>query len=87
MVKERLKKMLVRQLNLPRKPEDIADDEPLFRQGLELDSLDSLEIIVGVEREFGVKMTKKNLKKPDEVFRTVATLAVFIEQLKEKSET
>jgi len=80
-VKERLKKMLVTQLNLDRDPAKIGDSEPLFRKGLGLDSVDSLEIIVAIEREFKVKINGKNLKKPDQVFKTVGTLAEFVEKL------
>lgn len=80
-VKERLKKMLVAQLNLDRDPGKIGDGEPLFRKGLGLDSVDSLEIIVAIEREFKVKINGKNLKKPDQVFKTVGTLAEFVEKL------
>ena len=78
---KRLKKMLVAQLNLKRDPESIPDHEHLFREGLGLDSLDSLEIIVGIEREFKVKIERKKLKHPEAVFKTVSTLAAFIEKL------
>ncbi|MCU0641608.1 MAG: phosphopantetheine-binding protein [Candidatus Margulisbacteria bacterium] len=73
--------MLVEQLNLDRDPARIPDSEPLFRKGLGLDSVDSLEIIVAIEREFKVKINNRNLKKPDQVFKTVGTLAEFVEKL------
>lgn len=81
---QRLKKMIVEQLNLDRDPDQIPDDEFLFKKGLGLDSLDSLEIIVGIEREFQVSITRKNLKKPEEVFKTVGSLSNFIDQLVSK---
>ena len=80
-VVERLKKMLVEQLNLNLRSEQIADDEPLFKGGLELDSVDTLEIIVGIEREFNLKINRKKVKKPAAVFKTVASLAAFVEKL------
>jgi len=78
---QRLKKMIVEQLNLDRDPDQIPDDEFLFKKGLGLDSLDSLEIIVGIEREFNVSITRKNLKKPEEVFSTIGSLAAFVDKL------
>lgn len=78
---ERLKKMLVKQLNLNRDPASMPDNEPLFKEGLGLDSLDSLEIIVGIEREFKIKISDENLKKPEEVFKSVGALADFVENL------
>lgn len=57
-LKQELKAHLVSYLNiLEYKPEDIADDMPLFGTGLELDSIDSLELIVMLEREYGLKIT------------------------------
>ena len=52
----RLKEMLIRRLSLPLLVDDIADDAPLFGGGLLLDSLDTLEIAVAIEAEFGVAL-------------------------------
>lgn len=78
---QRLKKILVKQLNIDRDPGKIPDDEPLFKKGLGLDSVDSLEIVVAIEREFKVAINSKNLKKPETVFKTVGSLAAFVEKL------
>lgn len=56
-LKENLKKQIVQYLNLlDVKPEEIKDDEPLFGGDLGLDSIDSLELVVLLEREYGIKI-------------------------------
>lgn len=56
-LKETLKKQIVQYLNLlDVKPEDIRNDEPLFGGDLGLDSIDSLELVVLLEREYGIKI-------------------------------
>jgi len=77
----RIKKILVEQLNLKRTPASIRDDEPLFKDGLGLDSIDSLEIIIAIEREFGIRIKDEQLKEPVRIFHSVKTLAEFVEQL------
>jgi acyl carrier protein len=53
-----IKTQIVQYLNLlDVKPEDIKDDEPLFGGDLGLDSIDSLELVVLLEREYGIKIT------------------------------
>ena len=53
-----LKGQIVQYLNLlDISPEDIKDDEPLFGGDLGLDSIDSLELVVLLEREYGIKIT------------------------------
>jgi acyl carrier protein len=53
----RVKKLLVNALGLEIRPELIADDQPLFGGGLGLDSLDTLEIVVMMEEQFGVTLS------------------------------
>ena len=56
-LKEKLKKEIIQYLNLlDITPEDIKDDEPLFGEALGLDSIDSIELIVLLEREYGIKI-------------------------------
>ena len=50
----RVKKVIVNRLELPIPPEWITDDQPLFGRGLELDSLDALELCMAMDAEFGV---------------------------------
>jgi len=53
-LKLKIKEMLVRQLKLQVKPQDIDDDAPLFGEGLGLDSIDVLEVVASIEKEFAV---------------------------------
>ena len=57
-------------------PEQIQDDEPLFGGGLGLDSLDAVEIVVVLQRHFGVEI--KDMEVGRKVFQTVNSLADFI---------
>lgn len=50
----RIRELLLEGLDLPDKPEHVDFDQPLFGRGLELDSLDTLEIVSLLEEEFGV---------------------------------
>lgn len=57
-LKVELKEKIIKYLNLlDMKPEDIADDEPFFGPNLGLDSIDSIEMVVLLEREYGIKIT------------------------------
>lgn len=51
------KELLVDRLALDTDPADIGDDQPLFGRGLELDSIDTLELAMAIEGEFGVVIT------------------------------
>ncbi len=76
--KEQLKKMLIEELNLEDvKPEDIQDDAPLFRDGLGLDSLDAVEIVMLLKKHFGIELKSMEDSKP--VFQSITTLAAFVD--------
>lgn len=78
-LKENLKQQIVSHLNLEDiSPSDIKNDEVLFGDGLGLDSIDALELIVLVEQEYGIKITDP--EKGKEIFSSVNTLAQFIEE-------
>ena len=82
-LKEQLKKQIIEFLNLKDlKPEDIKDDEPLFGEGLELDSIDSLELIVLLQREYGISI--KDPKEGRKVLVDVNTMADYIEKNRTK---
>ncbi len=73
----KLKREIIEVLNLEgMTPEDIADDAPLFGEGLGLDSIDALELIVLMEKNYGIKLQDPNQGK--EIFRSVKTMAEYI---------
>lgn len=53
----RLKELIVARLDLPIPAQWITDDQPLVGRGLELDSVDTLELMLGIDAEFGVSIT------------------------------
>lgn len=76
-IKQQLKEHLVIQLSLEDiAPEDIKDDEPLFDEGLGLDSLDAVEIVVILQRHFGIEVKDSDMGR--EVFESINTLAQYI---------
>lgn len=75
---ERIKRLIVSSLNLEgMSPEMIGDETPLFGEGLGLDSVDALELVVALEKEFGIKIKSQEIGR--EVFSSVSTLSEFIE--------
>ncbi|HVT16551.1 MAG TPA: phosphopantetheine-binding protein [Thermoanaerobaculia bacterium] len=76
-IADRIKRLIVENLHLDgMKPEMIDEEAPLFGDGLGLDSVDALELVVAVEKEFGIKIKSSELGR--EVFSTVSTLSQFI---------
>ena len=61
-VATRVKTLLVRVLQIDIDPEDIADDEPLFGDGLDADLMLSLELISAIEEAFGIEVTDDELR-------------------------
>ncbi|WP_295720582.1 phosphopantetheine-binding protein [Mucilaginibacter sp.] len=82
-LKEKLKVQIIQFLNLTDlTPADIKNDEPLFGDGLGLDSIDSLELIVLLKREYGINI--QDPKEGRKVLIDVNTMAAYIEQHREK---
>ena len=82
-LKAQLKKQIIEHLNLTDlKPEDIKDDEELFGGGMGLDSIDSLELIVLLNREYGI--TIKDPKEGRKVLVDINTMVGYIEQNRTK---
>ncbi|MFO0321017.1 MAG: phosphopantetheine-binding protein [Bacteroidota bacterium] len=74
---EKLKRQVIEQLNLVEvKPEDINPDSPLFGEGLGLDSIDALELIVLLEKHYGIKI--EDPKDGKTIFQSLTTLAEYI---------
>ncbi len=74
---DKLKLQIIEQLNLEdMEPEDIEADEALFGDGLGLDSIDALELIVLLEKEYGIKI--ENPKDGQKIFYSLQTMAEFI---------
>ena len=72
-----LKLQIIEQLNLQHlKIEDIEDDNPLFGEGLGLDSIDALELIVLLQQKYGVKLA--NPADGPKIFYSVKTIAQYI---------
>lgn len=72
-----LKSQIIEQLNLEgMKPEDIDTDAPLFGTGLGLDSIDALELIVLLEKNYNVKI--EDPKESKAIFASVKTMADYI---------
>ncbi len=78
-LKQQLKKQIIEFLNLtPLTPEEIKDDEPLFGDGLGLDSIDSLELIVLLKREYGINI--QDPKEGRKVLVDINTMVDYIQQ-------
>lgn len=77
-LKQELKEKIIEQLNL----EDVAvdeikDNDPLFGEGLGLDSIDALELIVMLDKDYGIKLADP--KQGRDIFESVDTMAGYIE--------
>ena len=76
---EKLKTIIIEELNLEDIcEEDIDDDAPLFGEGLELDSLDAVELVVQVQKHFGVEI--KDIEEGRLAFKSINALRQFIEE-------
>jgi acyl carrier protein len=75
---DKLKGEIIEQLNLEDvKKEDIDNDAPLFGDGLGLDSIDALELIVLLEKNYGIKVA--NPQDGKKIFQSVRTMAEYIQ--------
>ncbi|MCR5003186.1 MAG: acyl carrier protein [Bacteroidales bacterium] len=81
---ETLKAQIIEALNLDgMTPEDIDSSAPLFGdEGLGLDSIDALELILLMEKNYGIKL--KNPAEGKEIFKSVETMASYIEKNRTK---
>ncbi|MCK4837591.1 MAG: acyl carrier protein [Desulfobulbaceae bacterium] len=76
-LKEQIKEMVVRDLKLQGiEPSEIDDNAPLFEEGLGLDSLDAVELVVLVQKHFDVQI--EDMDEGQAAFKSINTLAEFI---------
>lgn len=79
----KLKDEIIDVLNLEDvKPEDIDNDAPLFGEGLGLDSIDALELIVLMEKNYGIKL--QDPSKGKEIFKSINVMADYISKNRTK---
>lgn len=81
--KTTLKQQIIDSLNLQgMKPEEIDDNAPLFGEGLGLDSIDSLELMVLLERNYGIKI--EDAREGRKILSSVQSMADYIQQNRKK---
>ncbi|MCV6628931.1 MAG: phosphopantetheine-binding protein [Flavobacteriaceae bacterium] len=77
-LKQEIKEKIIEQLNLEDMTvEEMGDTEPLFGDGLGLDSIDALELIVMLDKDYGIKITDP--KEGKKIFENVEVMATYIE--------
>ncbi|HLV92108.1 MAG TPA: phosphopantetheine-binding protein [Aequorivita sp.] len=82
-LKEELKAKIIEQLNLEDVAvEEIADDDTLFGDGLGLDSIDALELIVMLDKDYGIRLSDP--KEGRKIFESVQVMADYIEKHRTK---
>ncbi len=79
-LRPRVKDLIVRRLKLDIDPTTIDNEAPLFGEGLGLDSIDALELVLGLEQEFGIKVEDEEVGV--KAFASVDALCDFIEKKK-----
>ena len=76
-LKMTLKQLIVQELNISHlAPDEITDDEPIFSDRLGLDSIDAVEVVYLVEKNFGIAI--KDMKEARPALQSITTLADFI---------
>lgn len=75
-LKDQIKALIVDRLKLEVEPSSIGDDDPLFGDGLGLDSIDALELVLGVEQVLGVKIEDEEMG--SKALASVESLAEFV---------
>jgi len=77
--REQVKRLIIEHLNLEGlTPDMIADDDALFGEGLGLDSVDALELVVALEKKWGLRI--ENQETTRAAFASVAALAAFVDR-------
>ena len=80
---QELKAQIIEQLNLEDVAvADIADDDALFGDGLGLDSIDALELIVMLDKDYGIRLSDP--KEGRKIFESVQVMADYIQEHRTK---
>ncbi len=74
----KMKNLIVNRLKLEIEPEEIENDQTLFGEGLGLDSIDALELVLGLEQEFGVKIEDEEVGV--KAFASIDALVAFVKE-------
>ena len=75
-LKAQIKELIVERLKLEVAPASISDAQPLFGDGLGLDSIDALELVLGIEQKYGVKIEDEEMG--EQALSSVNALADFV---------
>lgn len=82
-LKHQLKEQIIAALNLEDiTPEDIQNEQPLFGEGLGLDSIDALELIVLLDKNYGIKLVDP--KEGKQIFRSIDVMAAYVAEHRTK---
>ncbi len=82
-LKREIKVLILETTKIPDiQPEDIIDDAPIFGEGLGLDSIDSLEIVLALQQKYGVAIDDQNLARF--ILQSVNTIADFVQKESQK---
>lgn len=82
-LKEQVRHLLIESLMLQKTPEEIPDDLLLFGQeGLGLDSVDALQLVVALDKHYGLKITDPQMAKA--VLQSISTIVTAVEKLPRK---
>jgi acyl carrier protein len=82
-LKTELKEKIIKTLNLEDlTPEDVNDNDPLFGDGMGLDSIDALELIVMLDKDYGIKLSDP--KEGKAIFQSIETMAKYITEHRTK---
>lgn len=82
-LKTELKEKIIKTLNLEDlTPADVNDNDPLFGDGMGLDSIDALELIVMLDKDYGIKLSDP--KEGKNIFQSIETMAKYITEHRTK---
>ena len=81
-IEHRIKQVIIRMLSLEVDAEEIDDEDELFGGGLGINSMATIEIIVGLEEEFGIEVPDEDLRV--ELFDSVQTMADYVRAVLQK---